>query len=168
MELTQKAAGSIDSTARIVQYYSYMDFIMMDLEEGWNYLERWITQDRLGRRRYLQINVLAGVIGFALILLPFLFILFLPDFNSDFLMVPVAAVGIAVAIVMILIYIASSIARLRDMGRSTNWFIAGLIPYVNVLFFLFLALTEGKLAKARVRRPKKEEEATAPEESPAS
>jgi len=140
-----------------VQYYTYMDFIMLDLEEGWNYLERWITKDRLGRRRYLQINVIAGIIGFALILAPFLVLLMLPDFNSDFLMVPVAAVGIAVAIIMILIYIASSIARLRDMDRSTNWFIAGLVPYVNVLFFLALALIEGKLAKSA--KAKKQEDA---------
>jgi len=126
-----------------------MDLISLDLQEGWNRLERWVTRDRLGRRRYVEINVLTGVVGFSVILLPFLIILLLPDFNSDFLMLPVASVGIATAIVMILVYIASSIARLRDMGRSPNWFIAGLIPYVNVVFFLALAMVEGKIARSR-------------------
>jgi uncharacterized membrane protein YhaH (DUF805 family) len=122
----------------------------IDLQEGWNRLERWMKSDRIGRRHYVETNVFAGVAGFAIILFPFFILLLLPDFNSDFLMVPIASVGIATAIVMILVYIATSIARLRDMGRSTNWFIAGLVPYLNVLFFIVLAMTQGKLAKKRI------------------
>lgn len=115
-----------------------------DIAEGWKQLQSWILTERLGRRKYVHIVVLTAIIGFALILTPFLLFLVLPDFNSNFLMMPIAAVGIAVAIVMILVYCAASSARLRDMGRSTHWFIAGLIPYVNVVFFMILALTEGK------------------------
>ncbi|HEY0011149.1 MAG TPA: DUF805 domain-containing protein [Candidatus Paceibacterota bacterium] len=135
----------------------------IDLQEGWGHLERWIRTERLGRRRYVEAVVLTLVVGFATILTPFLFILLLPDFNSDFLMVPVASVGIAAAIIMLLVYIAASIARLRDMGRSTNWFVAGLIPYLNVIFFMVLALTEGKRSKERSgRKPAREAKESEP------
>lgn len=124
----------------------------LDVETGWKTLQKWVLSERLGRRRYVQVVVLTAVIGFAVILTPFLLFLILPDFNSDFLMLPIAAVGIAVSIVMILVYCAASVARLRDMGRSANWFILGLIPYVNAIFFVVLALAEGKLAKERAAR----------------
>jgi uncharacterized membrane protein YhaH (DUF805 family) len=123
--------------------------VYTDIETGWKTLQKWVLSERLGRRRYVQIVVLTAIIGFAVILAPFLLFLILPDFNSDFLMLPIAAVGIAVAILMVLIYCAASAARLRDMGRSTNWFVLGLIPYVNALFFMVLALTEGKTAKKK-------------------
>lgn len=126
--------------------------LYVDIETGWRTLQRWIVNERLGRRRYVQVVVLTAIIGFAVILTPFLLFLILPDFDSDFLMLPIAAVGIAVAIVMILIYCAASVARLRDMGRSGNWFILGLLPYVNAIFFVVLALAEGKLAKERAAR----------------
>jgi uncharacterized membrane protein YhaH (DUF805 family) len=128
--------------------------IDFDLQKGWNQLERWIRSERIGRRRYMQVVILTLILGFATILTPFLIILLLPDFDSAFLMVPIASVGIATAIVMILTYIAASIARLRDMGRSTNWFMAGLVPYLNVIFFMILALTEGKVARDRAAKEK--------------
>jgi|GEM_PF-6662901 len=118
-----------------------------DLEEGWRKLQGWILKERLGRRKYVEIVILTALVGFAVILSPFLLIFLLPDFNSDFLELPIAAVGIAVAIVMILVYCAASVARLRDIGYSSHWFILGLIPYVNVIFFVLLALAEGKKGK---------------------
>ncbi|HEX8591294.1 MAG TPA: DUF805 domain-containing protein [Candidatus Paceibacterota bacterium] len=125
----------------------------MDLQEGWDQLQKWMRKDRLGRRRYVEINVLSGVIGFAVILLPLLVVLLLPDFeSSNYLMIPAAAVGIATAIIMLLIYIATSIARLRDMGNSTHWFVAGLIPYINVVFFIILAFREGKASRLRTKK----------------
>ena len=131
--------------------------INWDIDAGWKTLQKWVLSERLGRRRYVQVVVLTAVIGFAVILAPFLLFALLPDFNSDFLMLPIAAVGIAVAILMVLIYCAASAARLRDMGRSTNWFVLGLIPYVNTVFFVVLALAEGNLAKDRAARREKEE-----------
>lgn len=121
----------------------------MDIREGWKQLQNWILEERLGRRRYVEVVVLTALAGFAVILAPLFLIFILPDFNSDFLEVPIMAVGIAVAIIMILIYCAASVARLRDMGKSTHWFVLGLIPYLNVLFFIVLALTEGKWAKEK-------------------
>lgn len=118
-----------------------------DIEAGWKTLQKWVLTERLGSRRYVQVVVLTAVIGFAVILTPFLLFLVLPDFNSDFLTLPIAAVGIAVAILMILVYCAASAARLRDMGRSINWLILGLIPYVNVVFFVILAFADSKDAK---------------------
>ncbi|MEA2701666.1 MAG: hypothetical protein QOE22_375 [Candidatus Parcubacteria bacterium] len=126
-----------------------------DVVESWNQLQKWILSERLGRRRYVQTVVLTSLLGFALILTPFFIFFALPDFDSDFLTLPIAAVGIAVAILMVLVYCAASVARLRDMGRSTNWFVAGLIPYLNVLFFIVLALTEGKAARDRAARKQK-------------
>lgn len=127
----------------------------VDVESGWKTLQKWVLNERLGRRRYVKVVVLTAVIGFAVILTPFLFLVLLPDFNSDFLMLPIAAVGIAVAILMILIYCAASVARLRDMGRSTNWFVLGLLPYVNAVFFVILALVEGKIARDRAAKERK-------------
>ena len=124
----------------------------LEITEGWKQLQKWILKERLGRRRYVQVVVLTAVIGFAVILTPFLIFLILPDFNSDFLDLPIAAVGIAVAILMILIYCAASVARLRDMGRSTHWFVAALVPYLNVIFFIVLAMTEGKVARDRNKK----------------
>ena len=114
-----------------------------DVETGWKTLQKWVLRERLGRRKYVEVVVLTAIIGFAVILTPFLVFLLLPDFNSDFLMVPIAAVGIAVAILMVLVYCAASVARLRDMGRSPNWFILGLLPYINAIFFVVLALAVG-------------------------
>lgn len=131
-----------------------MSLLFEDIEQGWKILQKWVLRERLGRRRYVQVVVLTAIVGFAVILTPFLLFLFLPDFNSDFLMLPIAAVGIAVAIVMILIYCAASVARLRDMGRSSNWFVLGLIPYVNAVFFMVLALVEGKIAKESAKKEK--------------
>ena len=122
---------------------------MQELQKGWDQLEGWIRSKRLGRRRYVEVNVFQALAGFAAVFAPFLAFLILPDFNSAFLMVPIAAIGIAAAIVMILIYIATSMARLRDIGVSPNWFLVGLVPYVNVIFFVILALTEGATAKKR-------------------
>ena len=134
----------------------------MDIQEGWNQLQDWIRGERLGRRRYVEINVLSGVIGFAIILLPLLLVLLLPDFKSSYyLTIPAAAVGIATAIIMLLIYIATSIARLRDMGNSTHWFVLGLIPYINVIFFIVLAFREGEQSRLRGKK----EEAAAPVEA---
>ena len=65
----------------------------------------------------------------------------------------------AVAIIMVLVFIATSMARLRDMGRSVNWFILRLVPYVNAIFFIVLALTEGKLAKERAKKEPNDGEA---------
>lgn len=124
----------------------------IDIQKGWKQLEKWIRKERIGRRRFVQVNVLSGLIGFTVIFTPFLIIFLLPDFDSDFLMFPIASVGIAVAIVMMLTFIATSMARLRDMGRSSNWFVLGLIPYINAVFFIALALTEGKIAKNRAKR----------------
>jgi hypothetical protein len=137
---------------------------LMDIQEGWDQLQRWIRKDRLGRRRYVEINVLSGVVGFAVIFLPLVLVLLLPDFeSSNYLMIPAAAVGIATAIIMLLVYIATSIARLRDMGNSTHWFIVGLVPYLNVVFFVALAFKEGKLSRARAKKAAaKGEEADVP------
>src|SRR5690606_10437153 len=114
------------------------------IQEGWSTLQNWILEERLGRRKYVEVVVLTALTGFAVILAPLLLIFILPDFNSDFLEVPIVAVGIAVAIVMILVYCAASVARLRDMGKSSRWFVLGLIPYISVIFFVVLALAKGK------------------------
>lgn len=133
-----------------------MSPIYWDLQTGWKTLQKWVLFERLGRRRYVQVVVLTAALGFAAILAPFFILFVLPDFNSDFLMFPIAAVGIAVAIVMILVYCAASVARLRDMGRSTNWFVLGLLPYINAVFFIVLALVEGQIAKERAAREGKQ------------
>ena len=117
-----------------------------DVQDGWKQLQGWILKERLGRRKYVEVVILTALAGFAVILAPFFLIFILPDFNSDFLEVPIAAVGIAVAIIMILVYCAASVARLRDIGYSSHWFVLGLIPYLNVIFFVLMALAEGKLS----------------------
>ncbi|HEY4489452.1 MAG TPA: DUF805 domain-containing protein [Candidatus Paceibacterota bacterium] len=126
-----------------------------DVQEGWKQLQNWILKECLGRRRYVEVVILTALAGFTVIFAPFFIIFLLPDFNSDFLELPIAAVGIAVAIVMILVYCAASVARLRDIGYSSHWFILGLIPYVNVIFFVLLALAEGKVAREKAKKEKK-------------
>ena len=126
-----------------------------DVQEGWKQLQNWMLKERLGRRRYVEVVILTALAGFTVIFSPFFIIFLLPDFNSDFLELPIAAVGIAVAIVMILVYCAASVARLRDIGYSSHWFILGLIPYVNVIFFVLLALAEGKVAREKAKKEKK-------------
>jgi uncharacterized membrane protein YhaH (DUF805 family) len=139
----------------------------MKLQEYWDTLEAWIRDERIGRRAYVHVNVINGLIGFAAIFTPFLILLFLPDFQSDFLTIPFSAIGICAAIVMIIVYIGSSIARLRDIGVSPNWFVLGLVPYVNIFFFLAMALKEGKVARNRATRGKKKERGAKPDEESA-
>lgn len=130
----------------------------MALQRYWDTLEAWVRNRRIGRKKYVRVNVISGLVGFAVIFVPLLLLVFLPDFHSDFLTIPFTAISICAAIVMILVYIASSIARLRDLGFASNWFILGLVPYVNIAFFLVLALREGKVARSRAgRRPKRSE-----------
>ena len=75
-------------------HYTAMD----TLQAGWDQLQAWVLTERLRRRQYLEVNVLNGIVGFSVILAPFLLFLILPDFDSGFLMIPVAAIGIAAAI----------------------------------------------------------------------
>jgi uncharacterized membrane protein YhaH (DUF805 family) len=46
-----------------------------------------------------------------------------------------------------------TIRRLHDVGRSGWWVLAMLIPLINIVFFLFLAVFPGKVADNNVVSP---------------
>lgn len=106
-------------------------------------LAHWVQAERLGRRKYILVNVISGITGFGVIFVPYLFFLLLPDIDLTILAIPLTILGVVAVIAMLIVFLGTSISRLRDMGVSRYWAIAGLIPYVNILFFMTLALTEG-------------------------
>lgn len=110
-------------------------------------LANWVQAERLGRRKYILVNVIFGIIGFGVIFVPYLFFLLLPDIDLTVLTIPLTILSVVAVIAMLIIFLGTSISRLRDMGVSRYWAIAGLIPYVNILFFMTLALTEGRVMR---------------------
>lgn len=110
-------------------------------------LYAWAVAERLGRRRYILTNVWNGLIGFAVALTPLLVVFMLPDLRTDAPAFITTLIAVLAATGMIAVFITTSLARLRDMERHPAWLAAGLVPYANIAFFVWLAFTEGELAR---------------------
>jgi hypothetical protein len=110
-------------------------------------LYAWAATQRLGRRRYIVTNVESGLIGFSVALAPLFIVFLLPDLRTDAPAFVTTLIAVFAAAGMVAVFVTTSLARLRDMGKHPAWLAAGLVPYVNIAFFVWLAFTEGELAR---------------------
>lgn len=122
---------------------------MERIEQFVRKLYAWARTERLGRRRYVLINVQNGIIGFLIAFAPLFIVFLLPDLKTEAPAFVTMLVAVFAAIGMLIVYSATSLARLRDMGAPPAWLIAGLVPYLNIVFFVWLAYTEGARAKEK-------------------
>ncbi|HVZ75804.1 MAG TPA: hypothetical protein VG934_00840 [Candidatus Paceibacterota bacterium] len=90
----------------------------------------------------LLIPILSGVISG---LTPLIFLWFIPQVNSDYLVTLVFNILFLLGLVLILyVLIRTTRKRLRTIGMNQNWFWIMFVPLVNVVFLLYLAITDGR------------------------
>lgn len=121
-----------------------------DIDTTWNEIEYhqepfYSIHGRVGRIRFLSyivlINLMTTVISmvFGVILAiatPFVS-------NPDMVMMPLGILWLLNIVVSLYAYFAPSIRRLNDLNR-TGWLsLLYLIPFVNVVFFFYLAFASG-------------------------
>jgi len=99
-----------------------------------------INTGEMGRRRYFRINIisyaiLAGLEIFAIFLL-------LPI--SEILAMIVFIMSFGWLFVCFYIFVASSMRRIVNIGRSPWYLLLLLVPFVQIFFFLYLFLQKGK------------------------
>ena len=120
-------------------------------------LYSWALTERTGRKRYVLTNVKSGIVGFAIAFTPLFIVFLLPDLETDAPAFVAMLIAVFAAVGMATVYVITSVARLRDMEVHPAWIIAGLIPYANIIFFVWLAFTEGGLAREKrtgVKKPR--------------
>lgn len=113
----------------------------MNIKDVWNFLG--LTQDRIGRRRFL-IAFFSAQWGLPLVavLLTGLFYLVFGE-DSPILFLPVI-VFFTSLIFGFIVYIKICIRRVRDVGITQGWWVLAIIPLINIPFFLYLVLKKGK------------------------
>ena len=113
----------------------------MDIKNISNFLG--LTQDRIGRRRFL-IAFFAAQWGLPLVaaLLTGLFYLVFGE-DSPILFLP-AIVFFASLIFGFIVYIKICIRRVRDIGITQGWWVLAIIPLINIPFFVYLCVKNGK------------------------
>jgi VIT1/CCC1 family predicted Fe2+/Mn2+ transporter len=109
----------------------------------------WILADRMGRRRYVRTVIKTGVIGFIVAFAPLFVVFLLPDIETEAPAFIATLIAVFAAAGMLIVYTAASIARLRDVRKHPGWVVAGLVPYLNIIFFVWLAFAEGERAKEK-------------------
>jgi len=122
---------------------------MKGIEQFIRQLYSWALVERTGRKRYVLTNVKNGIVGFSIAFAPLFVVFLLPDLTTDAPAFIATLIAVFAAVGMVTVYIITSIARLRDMEVNPAWIIAGLIPYANIIFFVWLAFTEGGLAREK-------------------
>lgn len=112
----------------------------MTIKNIWEYLG--LTQDRIGRRRFL-IAFFSAQWGLplAVVLLMGLFSLVFGE-DSPILFLP-AIVLFASLIFGFVIYIKICIRRVRDIGIAQGWWVLAIIPLINIPFVIFLCFKKG-------------------------
>lgn len=100
---------------------------------------------RIGRLRFLAYNMVMGLLLYAVLLVFALVAAGLINAigNNGFLVVILVVVALAFAAGFVYATLVPAIRRLNDMNY-TGWLsLLMLVPYLNILFFLFLALMPG-------------------------
>lgn len=105
----------------------------------WQFLG--LTQETIGRGRYILANIAASVLPIAMsLLMASLFILFE---DEPVILYPLIALFIASFVFELVVHIKTSIRRVRDIGIAQNWWVLAIIPLVNIPFVIFLCLKKG-------------------------
>jgi len=102
-----------------------------------------LTQETIGRGRYFVANITASL-GLPIavsLLMSFFFSLFEDD---PVILYPLLALFIASLVFSFVVYIKTSIRRVRDIGIARSWWVLAIIPLVNIPFFIFLCLKKGE------------------------
>ena len=111
----------------------------MTIKNIWEYLG--LTQDRIGRRRFL-IAFFSAQWGLPLAVLLVHGLFYLVFGESPILFLP-AIVLVASLVFGLVVYIKISIRRVRDIGIAQGWWWLALVPFANIPFFFYLALKKG-------------------------
>lgn len=116
----------------------------MNIKDVWNFLG--LTQDRIGRRRFLIAFFSAqwGLPLVAALLVGFFYLVF---GESPILFLPALAF-LASLIFGFIVYIKICIRRVRDIGIAQGWWALALIPLINFFFFIYLSLEKSGAGQA--------------------
>ncbi len=116
----------------------------MSIKDVWNFLG--LTQDRIGRRRFL-IAFFSAQWGLPLAVLLVHGLFYLVFGESPILFLP-AIVFFASLIFGLIVYIKICIRRVRDIGIAQDWWVLALIPLINFFFFIYLSLEKSGAGQA--------------------
>lgn len=110
------------------------------MKEIWQFLG--LTQNTIGRGRYFIANIIASI-G-----LPLAISLLTNSFSNLFenqpvILYPLIILFIGSIIFSLVVYIKTSISRMRDIGMAQIWWVFAIIPLVNIPFSIFLCLKRG-------------------------
>ncbi|HEY4505759.1 MAG TPA: DUF805 domain-containing protein [Candidatus Paceibacterota bacterium] len=106
----------------------------------WEFLG--LTQDTIGRGRYIIANFTVGVVPITIVsLLTALSINLFGD--KSVILYFVIVLFIASFVFELVVHIKTSIRRVRDIGIAQSWWVLAIIPFVNIPFVIFLCLKKG-------------------------
>ncbi len=113
----------------------------MNIKDVWNFLG--LTQDKIGRRRFLIAFFSAqwGLPLMVLLSMSLFYIIF--GEGSPILFLP-SILFFASLIFGAIVYIKICIRRVRDIGIAQNWWVLAIIPLINMPFFVYLCVKNGK------------------------
>lgn len=63
---------------------------------------------------------------------------------------PALLLGFVTGALNFYLFIVTQLRRLNDLGHSKLWFLLSLVPYVGLIFFLYLGFAPGKQDTQRV------------------
>ena len=92
------------------------------------------TEGQKGRLSFLTILICTIVVTVANLTLLFV----LAEINAWLMLI-----SVAIGIVQLWIAIVSYVHRIHDIGISTGWLVLIVLPYINILFLLYLLFRAG-------------------------
>jgi len=95
----------------------------------------------LGRKRYFIISLTLQLSIFPLLIIPAYLI---PEEN-DFLWGVFIIYLFALVISIIFFIVSTSTKRIKDIGISKNWILLIILPYINIIFWIYLCVAKSKL-----------------------
>lgn len=106
----------------------------------WQFLG--LTQETIGRGRYFIVNI---AVSFGLPIVISLLINPVVSLLEDVAIVlyPMVALWVVLIVFSLVVYVKTSIRRVRDIGIARSWWVLAIIPLVNIPFFIFLCLKKG-------------------------
>lgn len=115
-------------------------YIFMIMKNIWKFLG--LTQDTIGRGRYFITNAIASfgllvVVSWLMALSSSLFE------NEPVILYPLLILYLVLIVFALVVYIRTSIRRVRDIGIARSWWVLAIIPLINTPFFVYLCLKKG-------------------------
>jgi uncharacterized membrane protein YhaH (DUF805 family) len=98
-----------------------------------------LTQETIGRKRYFLANITLTVV-----LIAMYFIMTALTDGTTAISIPITILFLTLSVFGLAVYIKTSIRRVRDIGIARSWWILAIIPWVNILFFIFLCVKKGQ------------------------